>query len=174
MSKLQKLNNVMKGFLSKNGTSILTGVGIISCGIAVVETYKATEEIKARLEEVDKDIEYACRYDHEEPPTKPQKLVKQVKAVAPVAGPPLLWYTFGSICIISAQRANSKKITALTTAYEISETARREYIRTVKDKLGDKKSKEIEDDFYHEQAKKNMPEGPDDTSIELTGQGRSC
>lgn len=161
----------MNGILSKHGTSLLTGIGIISCGVAVIETYKATENIKAKFAEVEKDIEYACKYEQAEPPTKPQKVVMQVKKVAPVAAPPVIWFTFGSICIISAQRANNKKITALTTAYELSETARREYMKTVRDKLGDKKAKEIDDDYYHEQAQKNMPAGPSDRNICVTGHG---
>ena len=170
-TRMKKVTSAVDSFLGKHGTAILTTVGIISEGIAVYEMYKATETIKEKLAEVDKDIELACQYDHAEPPTKVQKLVKQTKAVAPTLAPTVLWFTFGAGCILASHKADSKKIAALTSAYELSETYRHEYISKVKEKLGDKQAKEIEDEFYQEQAEKNMPAGPRDTSICLTGKG---
>lgn len=168
---MKKFGTAVNNFLGKHGTTILTTVGIISEGIAIYEMYKATDDVKAKLEEVEKDIEYSCKYDHEEPPTKPQKLWKQTKAVAPVLAPTVIWFTFGAGCLVVSHKADSKKIAALTSAYELSETYRREYISKVKEKVGEKKAKEIDEEFYQEQAEKNMPAGPNDGAICLTGHG---
>ncbi len=157
---LKKLGNAACNFLAKNGTTILTVAGIIFEGMALYEMYQAAESIKQDLEEVDVENN-----------TLPQKVIKQAGAVAPDAARPLALFLLGSACIGVAHRADTKQIAALTTTYELSETARREYISKVKEKLGEKKAKEIEDDYYIQQSQKNMPSGPHDDSICLTGHG---
>ena len=170
-ARSKKLSSCVSKWFDKHGTTVLVTVGIISEAVAIYEMFKAADDIKQTLEEVDKDIELGCKYDHEPIPTKPQKFVKQAKALAPVVAPTVLWFTFGSGCIVAAHKANTKKVAALTTAYELSETYRREYVSKVKQKLGEKKAKEIDDEFYQEQAEKNMPAGPRDGAICLTGHG---
>lgn len=170
-TRMKKVTSAVDGFLSKHGTTILTTIGIISEGIAVYEMYKATEIVKEKLAEVDKNIELSCQYDHAEPPTKVQRLVRQTKAIAPVLAPTVLWFTFGAGCHIAAHKADGKKIVALTSAYELSEARTRDYIAKVRDKFGEKKAKEVEDEYYQEQAEKNMPTGPRDTNICITGKG---
>ena len=162
-TKAKKLGMAVNNFLSKHGTTILTTVGVASCGMAVYEAFKSAEDIKATIAEVDETV------DPELP--KAQIIFEKAKAVAPVAAPTVVWFTFGAGCVIAAHRADSKKVAALTTAYELSETYRREYVNKVREKLGDKKAKEIEDDFHQEQAQKNMPTGPNDPNICLTGHG---
>ena len=169
--RLLKMSSKLKNFLEKNGTTILTTIGIISCGMATYEAYKSAETVKQTLAEIDKDIELSTQYDHEEPPTKTQIILRKTKELTPVVAPTAIWFTFGAGCIIAAHKADSKKIAAITTAYELSETYRRDYVAKVKEHLGEKKAKAIEDDYYQEQAQKNMPSGPKDMNICLTGHG---
>lgn len=160
-TRMKKIGTAVNSFLEKHGTTILTTVGIISDGIALYEMYKAADTVKEKLEDV----------NNQDIPSKSEKLVTQIKTVAPVLAPTVIWFTFGTGCIIVSHKADSKKVAALTSAYELSETYRREYVSKVREKLGDKQAKEIEDDFYQEQAQKNMPEGPQDVNICLTGKG---
>lgn len=158
---MKKFGKAVNNFLDKHGTTILTTVGIISEAVAVYEMYKAAETVKEKLEEV----------KAKEIPSKTEELWETTKAVAPVMAPTVIWFTFGAGCIAASHKANSKKIAALTSAYELSETYRREYISKVKERIGDKKAKEIDEEFYREQAEKNMPSGPRDGAICLTGHG---
>lgn len=174
MSLANSIKKFMKRtgeFVSDNSTTILTYTGLALFGVSLYETGKHTQEAKDKLQELDKDIEYSCKYDHAPVPTKPQKLWMQTKAVAPIMAPTIISATVGTACIISAQRANTKKVAALTTAYELSEQYRRDYAKKVKEKFGEKAESEVQDEYYREQSEKTMPEGPKDTSIISTGKG---
>ena len=158
---MKKFSTAVNNFLNKNGTTILTTIGVVSEAIAIHEMYKAADEIKQAIADVD-EMEIT---------SKPEELWLKTKAIAKPAAPTVLWFTFGAGCIAASHKADSKKIAALTSAYEFSESYRREYVNKVKEKLGEKKAKEIDDEFYEEQAKKNMPSGPHDSAICLTGKG---
>ena len=163
---MKKAGQAVNKWLNKHGTTLLTTVGIASCGMAVYEMYKATDEVNNIISDIKADIQ-----SQEEPSAKTEALWEGTKKLAPAIAPTVIWFTFGAGCIAASHRADSKKIAALTSAYELSETYRRNYISKVKDKLGERKAKEIEDDFYQEQAQKNMPSGPNDANICQTGHG---
>lgn len=164
-TRMRKIGTAVGKVFTKHGTTILVTLGIISEGVALYEMYKAADLVKAKIEEVNKDLELETEL------STPKKVVKQVVGVAPTLAKPAAWYLFGSTCIAVAHRADTKRIAALATAYEFSETARRETINKVREKFGEKKAKEIEDEYYQEQAQKNMPSGPRDASICITGHG---
>lgn len=167
----KRLTKKAGNYISNNSTTILTVTGLALFGVSIIETGRHTQEAKDKLAALDKDIEYECKYEGAQAPTKPQKLLRQFKVVAPIMAPTVVSATLGTVCIVQAQRANTKKVAALTTAYELSEQYRRDYARKVKEKIGEKAESEIKDEYYREQSQKVMPEGSQDSCIIHTGHG---
>ena len=169
VSGMKKLVKRTGNYIHDNSSTILVTLGLGGFGAAIVETAIKAPEAKARLEELDTSIAIDCRDNHAPVPTKAQKLWMQTKTVAPVMAPTAVLATFSTGCILMAHRTDSKKVAALTTAYELSETARREYIAKVRDKIGEKAEKDIQDDYWCEKTQKNMPKDAHDDTIINTG-----
>ena len=171
LTRLKKFGKRTGKFVSGNSTTILTFTGLSLFGISLYETGKHAHEAKEKLEELDREIELECQYDHADPPTKLQKFIRQTKVVTPIMAPTIISASLGTACIIGAQRANTKKVAALTTAYELSEQYRRDYAQKVKEKFGEKAESEVKDEYYREKSQEVMPSGPKDSCIICTGHG---
>ena len=157
--------------LATHKAEVMTITGIVGFIASIAVTAVQAPKARDALDELEAEIAYDCEHEHIQPPTVPKKLWMQTKRIAPIAAPTVLLATFSTACIIGGQKSNAKQIASLTTAYELSEKARRDYIARVKERVGDKRESEIRDSFYEEQAKEHMPTGPEDRHIASTGEG---
>lgn len=150
MSKfnLSKAARSVRTALSKHSPEILTGLGvaglIASTVMAVTATPKALKYITDKKEELGVD-----------------KLTKTetVKAAWKPYIPAAITTTASVICIIGANSINSKRRTALTAAYSMSETAFREYRRKVVETIGEKKEESIRDSISKSKIETNPIDG---------------
>lgn len=121
-----------KTFMSKHSPEILIGVGIAgmitSVGLGIAATPKALGLIEAKKEETDAEE------------LTPLEVVKTTwKCYIPAATTCILSAT----CLIFSNRIGARRMTAIATAYKLSETALTEYREKVVETIGDKKEKEI-------------------------------
>lgn len=168
---MKKFTKRAGNYIQDNSSTILVVLGLAGFGVAIYETAKNAPKAKEKLEELDVEIAIDCQDNHAPVPTKSQKLVRQAKVVSPIMAPTVILATFSSACIICAHKSNTKRVAALTTAYELSETARREYIARVKEKIGEKAELDIRDDYWREESQKHLPSDKNDNVIICTGHG---
>lgn len=170
---LRQIRKQAGNVMTKNGSTILITMGItgffVAIGLAIEETSTAEE----KMEELNKELALEAEVEgiNYKPPTKGQVMLRKAKKLVPVYAPTIVTAGLSSACIIFAHRSDSKKIAVTTAAYELSEAMRRDYIRKVKETVGEKAEAEIQDAFYKEKIEESMPEGPKDSSIICTGKG---
>lgn len=148
---MKKVKNIVNGFslfTKKHSSEILTGIGI-SCMIsttilAVKATPKAIELINKA--EIEKKENCKC-----EELTKIEKIKVAWKPYIPA----ITSCVFGVSCLIGSQSLNSKRNTAIATAYKLSETALKEYRDGVIETIGEKKEKNIRDKINENKIKNN-------------------
>lgn len=135
----QDVTEKVVNFCGKNSQQILTGCAIASTIGAVGATY-----IEAPI--IQEKIEY-----HKEEESSWKEVVKDL---TPNLLPIVL--TTGSAIAFetAACHAGTKRAVALTAAWEISETARKNYIEAVKEKLGEKKEEEIRQEIHKKELSK--------------------
>lgn len=133
-----------KTFMSKHSPEILIGIGIAgmitSVGLGIAATPKALDLIEAKKESDEVDE------------LTPLEVVKTTwKCYIPTATTCILSAT----CLIFSNRIGARRMTAIATAYKLSETALTEYREKVVETIGDKKEKEIKEaiDKDHIEAK---------------------
>ena len=143
------INNLAKSFAfscKKHAPEILTGVGIAgvitSFGMIVYATPKALKNIEEAKKE--KEFEYP-----EEDFTKIDTIKASWKCYVPAG----ITCAASIACIISANAVNAKRNAALVTAYTLSETAMKEYQSKVREKIGEKKEREIHDEIVSDKVK---------------------
>ena len=170
---LRQIRKQAGNVMTKNGSTILITMGItgflVAIGLAIEETTTAEEKLK----ELDNEIALEAESGgvNYKVPSKGEIILRKAKKLAPVYAPTVITATLATACIVSAHKSDSKKVAVLTTAYELSEATRRDYIRKVKEKIGEKAEAEIQDAYYKEKIENTMPEGPKDSSIICTGRG---
>lgn len=146
-----KVLNAIRIFAKDNDTAILTGIaiaGVVSTGIFAGRSAIKAEKV---LEEIEKeDI------------TKKEKL----KTVAPIFMPPIICGMVTIACIYASHSIDARKQLAWASAYSMSEHA----MKTIEDKLGDKKVRSVKDSIFEEDLKKNPP-NPE--NIIDTGKGKT-
>lgn len=114
--------------------TILTGLGIVAMGAAVVAAVKATPkaakaiEVK-RTEKADAGEKFKVRDVFE----------STWKHYVPTA----VWFVVGTACIIGGHSVNERRNAALAGLYSISETALKDYKVATKAIVGEEKEKEI-------------------------------
>jgi hypothetical protein len=135
----QDVTEKVVNFCGKNSQQILTGCAIASTVGAVGATY-------AEAPTIQKKIDY-----HKEAKSSWKTVLKDLTPnVLPIA------LTTGAAVAfeVAACHAGTKRAVALTAAWEISETARKNYIQTVREKLGEKKEEEIRQEMHAKEISK--------------------
>jgi len=136
----------------KHAPEILTGVGVVGVVSTVALTVKATHEADEALKDEPEDLE-------------PIEKVKKVwKFYIPVAVSTSLTVA----CIIASNSVSNRRQLALSTACTMTETAFREYKEKVKEELGQKNEKKVEDSISKDAV---MLEPLSDRAVVATGHG---
>ena len=163
-TKFTKFFKDVQNGMSKHSPEILTGVGIAGMITTTVLAVKATPKALELIEEKKREL------IHEQEADVDDKL--SVKETIKVAWKPyvpaVLTCAASTACLIGANSVNMKRITALSTAYKLSETALTEYKEKVIETVGAKKEKVIREKVAEEKVKKN-PSAT--TGIIVTGKG---
>ena len=129
--------------LSKHSPEILTGIGIAGMITTTILAVKATPKALTLID----DAEYE----------KKERLtpVETVKVAWKPYIPAVITGTVSTACLIGASSVNSKRYTALTTAYKLSETALSDYKEKVIETIGEKKEKQVMDAIAKDKLEKN-------------------
>lgn len=162
MSKFD-LSAMTKGVaraVKKHSPEILTGIGIAGMISTVVMAVKATPKALKHMEE---ERTYRLVHNTHDDDENYEGLVKvddsgngdyghyrlPAKDVIKIAWKPyvpaLITMTASIVCLIGASSVNSRRNTALATAYSLSETALREYKTKVIETIGEKKERTVRD-----------------------------
>lgn len=144
-----------KRIMVKNSPEILAGVSIVGMVGASVLSGVATAKAIRVLEE-------------KHPDTKPTK-VEIVKEVGKYYIPTAVAIGLSSFCIIKSDRIHLRRSAALATAYEITDTAYREYKNKVKGIIGEKKEKTVRSAIAKDIVENNPM--PDNARYIETGHG---
>lgn len=138
-----------KGFLDKNGSTILTcmaGAGVVGTTVLAV---KATPKAMANIEQVKKEKgEETTKFDI-------------VKAAAPVYVPTILMGVSTIACVVGANILNKRKQAGLVAAYTMLDASYKEYKAKVKEMVGEEGHEEIRNEIVKDKYKENE----DDISV---------
>lgn len=127
---------------AKNEPQILTGVGIGGFLATIILVAKAAPKAKKVYDEL-KESEEGANFK------------STMKHVAPYYIPAAMAGAASIGCVLAGQHLQLKRTTAIAAAYKISESAYHEYKDKVKEKLGEKKEKEITDEIAKDKLVKN-------------------
>jgi len=144
--------------VDKNSPAILATIGIAGFITTVVIACKATPRATAILEEADMELDYISTIaddkgmSEEEQKSKVKEIKldcakKLAKTYAPSAG----MAVFSTVCIIGSYSLHAKRLAAVATAYNISETAFNEYRAHVRNSIGKNKEKQVRNDISQDQ-----------------------
>ena len=130
--------NAVRVFAKSNSSSILTGfaiTGVITTGIFAGKAAIKAEKVLEELSEEDLD--------------KKEKL----KTVAPIFMPAIVSSIATIFCICATHSIDTQRQMALMSAYSLSEHA----MKSMEDTLSDKKLKQVKEQIFEEDVKKNPP-----------------
>lgn len=130
--------NAVRVFAKSNSSSILTGfaiTGVITTGIFAGKASIKAEKVLEGM--ADKDLD------------RKEKL----KTVAPIFMPAIISGFATIMCICATHSIDTQKQMALMSAYSLSEHA----MKSMEDTLSDKKLKQVKEQIFEEDVKKNPP-----------------
>ena len=163
--KKTDLRNVSRGFhkgVVKRTQQILIGLGIAGMFATTVLAVRATpkalqlkdNEIERKeAEEASEAQSWSDRQEITE--LKPMEIIKT--CWRPYI-PAMILGTASTICLLSANSINTKRMAVLTTAYKISEAALLDYKNAVVETIGEKKEKEVKEKVYEKKLANNPVE----------------
>lgn len=154
----------------KNKPVILLVVGITGLLTTTVLAVKSTPKAVKKIEDAEKSLaEIKERYDETVPEEKKQAKKEKVdlyldtaKELGILYGPAVLLATTSTLCLIRSHNIEHQRFTALATAYQISDAARKEYQNKVVEFLGKRKETEIRDAIAKDKVKENPPDKESD------------
>ena len=154
-----KFHNVRMN-VSKQKPLILMVLGISGSLFAVADAFKVAPKAQKILEEVEAT---------KEPDEKKSKtLWRKTKAVAPIVWPIAVMEGTSIICTISSYKISTKRLSALATAYAISERRFADYQEEVVRQFGKNKEKKVHDEVVAKEVA-NTPVGGGKEVIMLPG-----
>lgn len=156
---LKQIGDSIKSGAQKRAPELLIALGVGGMAVAIVEgiivTPKALKEMDNKKEELEKDD------------LTPVEVIQATwKCYLPV----VVTAVGSAACIIGADHIHLKRNAAIATAYTISETAMKDYKSKVKEIIGDRKEKEVQDAID----KEYMERYPvSEVGVYLTGYGNT-
>ena len=149
--------SAVKVFAKSNSSSILTGfaiTGVIATGIFAGKASIKAEHVLGDIRK-DHPIEYR-QMDSKE----------KLKTVAPIFMPAIISGLATIMCICATHSIDMQRQMALMSAYSLSEHA----MKSMEDTLSDKKLKQVKEQIFEEDVKKNPPKQEE---IYDTGKGKT-
>lgn len=161
MKKVTEIANDVMDYAKKNEPAILSGLGVAGVFITGWMAFKAGPKAHYILEK------HQCMIETGK--DKKEETIACVKEMAPVILPPIAMGVATSVCIIGSNSVSSKRIAVLSAAYNMSETALKDYQAKVTEMVKPEKVKKIKEEL----AKDKLDENPlqPGTDIIITGNG---
>ena len=130
----------IKTFLSNNSGPILTGLSIVSFGIAIWRTYVSSPDIHDILDDAKEDWHYSTTKEER------KRVVKRAtKDIFKEAWPIVLSFGVGTTTAICNQTKNSHEIDKYAFLWATEKGFRSRYMKEVRDEVGENKEREIRD-----------------------------
>ena len=149
----------IRKFASKRSPEILTGIGIAGMITTTILAVRATPKALELIEE-----------QKEEESVDELSSFEVVKVAWKPYIPAIVTCVASTACLIGASSVNTKRNTALATAYKLSETALSEYRDKVVETIGEKKERIVRDKVAEERVKKNPVSK---NEVIITGNGKT-
>ena len=159
---LAKMTKAIKVKADKKAPAIAIGIGIGCFGCAVISSIKETPKAVRLIEAKKKELSLS-----EEEKLPATELFKAVwKCYVPMG----IAFTAGAMCILGSHRISMRRNAALAAAYQLSETAFREYKTKVIETIGENREKTVRDEVAKAKIKENPPVP---SQIIVTGRGKT-
>lgn len=164
MNSLQRISKDLGKMITKNSTTILTGMGVAGFVTTVVTAVNATpkaleilaeEQVRRKREGVTKEYELIPKKDI-------IRLTWKKYLPSAIIG------TLSIACFVSANSINLRRNAALAGAYTLAETTLKEYRSKVVETIGENKARQIKDDIAQDKVRNNPVK---DEEIIFTGKG---
>jgi hypothetical protein len=153
--------NQAKKFAADNAPAILTGVSVAG----VVGTAYLTAKASFRAAELLTDAQVRLDLNEKSRPLEPKEKVQICwRLYIPAAGLGALTI----VSMISSNRISDKRAAALATAVSVGDRLFSEYKEKVKEKIGENKERDIQDEIAQDRVNANPPSS---TQVIVTGGG---
>lgn len=158
MDNLTTMANTVKTKLVKHGPGILTAIGIVGWGTAAILAVKETPKALRLIEDAE--------YEKGESLTTQEKIKAAWKPYIPA----MVTAGVSTACLIGASNVSAGRNAALAAAYQLTNTALKDYKEQVVEVVGEKKEQIIQEKVNE----KKLKENPASTSqIIFTGKGKT-
>lgn len=148
--------------LDANASPIYIGLGLLAFGTAIVvasveapKAKKSIDRARADLKDIKHDLEDGYITEESAKLARKDVAIDLTKDICKFYVPVVVLAASGTFCIVNAHNIDTNKIAGLTTAYQISEAARKEYKNKVIETIGDKKEQKIRDEINKDKVKRN-------------------
>lgn len=148
--------------INKQAPAIAVGIGLVCFGTALYSAIRETPKAQTELEKKKKELN--LKEDEKLPASDVFKAVW--KCYVPMG----ISFGVGAMCILGSHKLYSKRNAAIAAAYQISETALREYRNKVVETLGEKKEQSIRNSITEDKIKNNPPVR---SEVIVTGRGKT-
>lgn len=164
--KVKEMFNKVVNFADDHQREILVGLeiaGIVGTAIlswrAGIKADKVLKKQKEAMERLEEDFhdELVDATEDDYKAAKKTIVVDTIKELAPIVAPPVVTGGVTLACAIGGYNASTKRIAALTAAYNLSKDALSEYVEKAKEVVGDKKAQQISDGVKQDKVKVNPP-----------------
>lgn len=159
--KWKELTTKIAEFSEKNAPSLLTGAGVAGIFVTAYMAYKAGPKASEIIARHKVNVEHGAN--------KKSETKMMVKELAPVILPPIGMAIASSAAVISANTMSSKRIAIVSAAYNMSESALKDYQNKVVELVDEKKVQKIKEGIAKDKLEKN-PIQPT-TEVLMTGDG---
>lgn len=138
--------------IDKHSPEILIGCGLVGFATTCILVAKEAPIARDRLDELHHELGNC-----DEEISKTRVVLEETKTVLPVYAPAIVSGAVSCGCILGSYHISSKRTAALATAYELCQSTLVDYQNKVREKLGEKKEKEIRHEIVEDDIKKNPP-----------------
>lgn len=173
---LTKISKDLLKAIDKNSPQILTGIGIAGMITTSVLAVKATPKALILIEEEKRRQNKELLDEAKKTGSTNRKQVTKLKPSEVIKTcwkcyiPAVVTGALSTVCLIGSNSISTRRVTALATAYKLSETTLTEYKEKVIETIGEKKEREVRDNI----AKDKIEQNPVKTSeIIITERGNT-
>ena len=158
-----KLTDLAAGIAAKvavNSPAILAGTAIVGVVMTAVFAVKGAPKAKKAIEDCKEEIrDFKGDTDGKEETTEQKKYIRRiiaryVKKFVLAMIPTVVTFALTAACILGGHTIQARRTAALAAAYNISESAFKEYKEKVKEVVGEKKEEAIRDEIAKDKVDK--------------------
>lgn len=158
-------------YVDKHSPEILIGTAIAGFITTVVMVAKEAPVAKERLDRLHKKID-----ELDEPMTKPQIILEEVKAVAPIYAPAVITGGLSIGCALGSYNISAKRAAAWMTACELAQTNLKEFKTKAIEEVGEKAVQKISHDIVQDHLDQTENPEPEvkGSDVMMTGKSLYC